>query len=62
MNQLVLDRQAMHASFTGVPHGYVLPNGVVVIWKENHCNNVYPLEKAMAMFPTLVLIEENKPS
>jgi hypothetical protein len=41
------------------PHGYVEPNGVVVIWKTpTSQHNVSTLEKAKAMCPNLVLLND----
>ena len=59
MNTLTLDLQAIRLSRGGIPHGYVLPNGVVVIWSNGTVQNkLTTLEQARVMFPTLVLISE----
>ena len=59
-----IDRQTLIASKkkdesgNPIPHGYVLPNGAVIVWiNGNRQNNLATMEFAKTMFPNLVVME-----
>jgi hypothetical protein len=52
----VLDYRAGILSTDGIPTGYVLENGVVVVMVENRQHNYASLTYALAAFPNLRII------
>ena len=59
MNTTVLDHRCIQAVRSGTPHGYVLPNGVVVVWASlNSQHNLASYSHAIQMFPTLTLVAD----
>lgn len=63
MNYFALDRQASNDAKNGTPHGYILANGVVVVYSGDNGkanNNMATLEHAMKLFPKLVILNPQK--
>ena len=57
MNTLLYNFHAIPLSKIN-PTGYILPNGVVSVWKNGVTqNNLSTIEKAREMFPNLQIIE-----
>lgn len=52
-----IDLCCIRSSQSGVPCGYVLLNGVVVIWSNGHTqNNMASRSHAATAFPNLVML------
>ena len=61
MNYAVLERQALTSSFGKTPYGFILPNGVVVIYQEGkNVHNMSTLAHALAICPDLVVLNSDK--
>jgi len=59
MNTDYLDRDCMQRSQgePQVPHGYILHNGVVIVWTNgNRSNTMVNETRAREMFPNLVIV------
>lgn len=56
-----IDLCCIRSSRSGVPYGYVLPNGVVVIWSNGHTqNNMASRSQAATAFPNLLMMGEEQ--
>ena len=57
----VLERQALTSSFSKIPHGVILPNGVVAIYQEGrNVHNMGTLAQALVICPDLVVLNSDK--
>jgi len=58
MNQQHLEwRCIVGGRQSGLPHGYILPNGVVVIWNQGrNSNNFANIAFATAAYPNLIIV------
>lgn len=54
-------RVMMDSRGSELPHGYILPNGVIVVYRNGcNSNNVATIEQERKMFPMLVLEGKEK--
>lgn len=63
MNYLQMDWRCIQGARGGIPHGYILANGTIVIWENGQqTHNFATKEQALVKVPNLVIINETEPS